>query len=224
MKKLLGLALALNCYGTANAQNCNDFWLMQKGKTIEMTSTSSKGKANGINRYVIMDQTKEGNAIMSDVAFELIDEKGKEVAKGTMSMKCVEGNYQVDMRQFIPQQSMEQMKDLESDAVFFLSYPASMSVGDELEPGEANIAVSSSGIDMTIEINIIDRKVTGKEKVTTPAGSWDCFKITSQTATRMKVAGIGIPIKSSSTEYFAPGFGIVKSESKYGKTEITAIK
>ncbi len=224
MKKLLGLALTLFCCSTIEAQQCDDFWLMQKGKTIEMTSTNKKGKTSGVNRYVINDQSKDGGTVTSSVAFQLEDEKGKEVAKGNMTMKCNGGNYQVDMRQFIPQQSMEQMKDIESDAVFYLSYPANMAIGDVLEPGQANIEVSSSGIAMTMDIEITDRKVEGKEKVTTPAGSWDCFKISSQTAMRMKVGGVGIPIKSSSTEYFAPGFGIVKSETKYGKTEITAIK
>jgi len=40
----------------------------------------------------------------------------------------------------------------------------------------------------------------------------------------MKTAGIGIPINMEGVEYFAPGFGIVKTESKHGGTEIVAIR
>jgi hypothetical protein len=36
--------------------------------------------------------------------------------------------------------------------------------------------------------------------------------------------GIGIPINADVTEWYAPGFGVVKTESGGGKTEITAIK
>ena len=36
--------------------------------------------------------------------------------------------------------------------------------------------------------------------------------------------GIGIPVSTDVTEWFAPGFGIVKTESKGGGTAITAIR
>lgn len=36
--------------------------------------------------------------------------------------------------------------------------------------------------------------------------------------------GIGVPFNIEGTEWFAPGFGIVKTESKHGRTAITAIK
>lgn len=49
------------------------------------------------------------------------------------------------------------------------------------------------------------------ENVTTPAGSWNCFRITSDALMRMKI-GIGIPMHFKIVEWFAPGFGIVKTE------------
>ena len=36
--------------------------------------------------------------------------------------------------------------------------------------------------------------------------------------------GIGVPIKDEGTEWFAPGFGVVKTEGKHGGTAITSIK
>jgi hypothetical protein len=36
--------------------------------------------------------------------------------------------------------------------------------------------------------------------------------------------GVGIPVNIEGTEWFAPGFGIVKTESKHGSTAITSIK
>jgi len=198
--------------------------LLQKGKTIEMTTTTSKGKLSGTSHYKINDVKKQGSDIVADVSFIQTDNKDKEVAKGAMTMKCNNSVYQVDMRQFIPQQSMQQMKDLETDAEFYLYYPKSMKVGDALEPGEATIAVSNSGMNITTEIKIDDRKVVGEESVTTPAGTWTCYKITSKVTMRTKLGAVGIPFNYDNTEYFAPGFGIVKSEGKYGKTELTTFK
>jgi hypothetical protein len=76
----------------------------------------------------------------------------------------------------------------------------------------------------SIDMRVSNRKVQGKEKITTTAGSWDCFKITNTTKMKIKTMGIGIPMNSDVTEWFAPGFGVVKSESKAGGTAITAIR
>ncbi len=80
-----------------------------------------------------------------------------------------------------------------------------------------------SGIGGTVSVSITDRKVAGKETVTTSAGTWECYKITYKSKITMKI-GIGIPIKMDVTEWYAPGFGVVKTESNGGKTEITAVK
>jgi hypothetical protein len=41
---------------------------------------------------------------------------------------------------------------------------------------------------------------------------------------KIKTMGIGVPLNMDATEWFAPGFGVVKTQSKYGETAITAIK
>jgi hypothetical protein len=36
--------------------------------------------------------------------------------------------------------------------------------------------------------------------------------------------GVGIPVNMDGVEWYAPGFGVVKTQSKHGATEISAIK
>ena len=66
-----------------------------------------------------------------------------------------------------------------------------------------------------------NRKVTGKESVTTPAGTWDAWKISYDGQFRAKIGPIGIPVNFKAIEWYVPGFGIVKTEtySKNGKLE-----
>ncbi|HMP94755.1 MAG TPA: hypothetical protein PKD90_17875, partial [Phnomibacter sp.] len=118
----------------------------------------------------------------------------------------------------------EQMKEVEGSGQVYIEYPGNMQVGMELPNGQVTIQSATSGINTTAEVNITNRKVAGQEKITTPAGSWDCYKITSNLNLRMKIAGIGIPFNTEQTEWFAPGFGIVRSESKTGTVEVTAVK
>lgn len=220
--KFLTTLICLSFSGIIFSQDCSNYYYMQNDKTIEMTVTNSKGKESGKVIYKISDSKKNGGTSSATINSEFIDTKGQSISKGTNSVKCVNGVMQMDMKVFIPP---AQTSGSATASDLYLEYPSTMNVGDQLKDGHlAMDTESSGGIKSTVEINITDRKVEGKESVTTPAGTWECFKITSNNKITSRIAGIGIPIKLSVTEWFAPGFGIVKTESKTGKTEITSIK
>jgi hypothetical protein len=84
--------------------------------------------------------------------------------------------------------------------------------------------INNNGLKQTVSMTISDRKVEGKESVTTAAGTWDCFKISYKSKMVVKTAGIGIPVNIEGNEWYAPGVGVVKTQSKSGGTAITAIK
>ena len=105
-----------------------------------------------------------------------------------------------------------------------LEYPGKMSVGDALKDGNMTMEMNTSGLPSTATINITDRKVEGQESVTTPAGTWNCYKITYKGKMTIKMGPLPVNTNLDGTEWFAPGFGIVKTESKHGSTAITSIK
>lgn len=191
-----------------------------------MTITNNKGKESGRMIYVVSDSKKNSSSITATINSEFVDAKGKSITKSTNNVKCENGVMQMDMKTFIPPAQLEQMKTGEGKANdVYLEYPANMNVGDQLRDGQFNMDYeSTSGLKSSIEISITERKVEGKETITTSAGTWECYKISANNKIVSKIAGIGIPIKMDVIEWFAPGFGVVKTESKTGKTEITSIK
>ena len=176
--------------------------------------------------YKVSDSKKNGNVTTATINSEFIDTKGKTITSATNNVKCDNGVMQMDMKVFIPAAQQEQMKSGSANASdVYLEYPATMNIGDQLKDGQMNMDYeSASGLKSSIEVSITERKVEGKESVTTTAGTWECYKITSNNKITSRIAGIGIPIKMNVTEWYAPGFGIVKTESKTGKTEITSIR
>lgn len=212
--------------GNLFSQDCANYYYLQNTKTIEMTISNKNGKESGKMTYVVSDSKKSGSSVTATINSEFVDAKGKTISKATNNVKCENGVMQMNMKTFIPAAQMEQMKSGTANATdVYLEYPANMNVGDQLKDGQFNMDYeSTSGLKSSIEISITERKVEGKESVTTPAGTWECYKISSQNKIVSKIAGIGIPIKMSVTEWYAPGFGVVKTESKTGKTEITSIK
>jgi len=132
----------------------------------------------------------------------------------------------MDMKLFIPSAQQEQMGTAVATASdVYLEYPAAMKEGDALKDGQFSMDYKNAGgMAGNVSVSITERKVLGKESVTTLAGTWDCFKISSNQKITIKIAGIGIPIKASVIEWFAPGFGVVKSDANGATTEITSIK
>ena len=191
-----------------------------------MTITNNKGKESGKMTYVVSDSKKNGTSITATINSEFVDANGKSISKATNNVKCVNGVMQMDMKTFIPPVQMEQMKTGAATATdVYLEYPANMNVGDQLKDGQFNMDYeSTNGLKSSIEISITDRKVEGKETITTSAGTWECYRISAKNRIVSKIAGTGIPIKMDVIEWFAPGVGIIKTESKTGKTEITSIK
>jgi hypothetical protein len=70
---------------------------------------------------------------------------------------------------------------------------------------------------MTMRQKEISRKVEKKESITTSAGTFECFKIVSESEMKMMVK------KTSKTAvWFAKGVGMVKMESYNKKNEVEA--
>jgi hypothetical protein len=148
------------------------------------------------------------------------------MAKGKAKIKCDGGVMMVDMKMSIPTQPGTQNAvetDVKSDNIF-IEYPNNMNVGDNLKNATMHMDMDNNGMKQSIDMEVFDRKVEAKEKITTPAGSWDCYKISYKSKMKIKTMGIGMPMNIEGIEYFAPGFGIVKTQSKQGGTEIVSIK
>jgi hypothetical protein len=216
---LLTIVIAI----TASSQKCDGFYYLQKNKTVEMTTTNKKGKLATRVVYKISDVKKSGTGASSSVSSELFDAKGKTIASAAYTVKCTGGVMLLDMAMFIPATQQQQMGTVAADAASYIEYPADMKEGDVLKDGHFSMDFKmQSGIGASVTVEITDRQVTGKESVTTPAGSWECFKISYNSKIIMKI-GVGIPIKAKVTEWYAPGFGVVKSESGGSITQITVL-
>jgi hypothetical protein len=78
---------------------------------------------------------------------------------------------------------------------------------------------------MNMTINVSNRKVEAVENLTTPAGTFECYKISFDVATKMM-----INVKSKGVEWFAKGIGMVKNETYdsngklLGSNVLTSIK
>lgn len=105
---------------------------------------------------------------------------------------------------------------------FTMDFPLNMKVGDKLKDQVTTINIDKIGKSAAANITSITRReVVANEMVTTPAGSWKCFKL-SQTTTVQVPAMNGRPAyndNSSGISYiwFSPEMGLIKTQSDYGE-------
>ena len=96
-----------------------------------------------------------------------------------------------------------------------LEIPYDLEVGQTLPDAETKTKTGMNGMNlMTVTLSISDRKVESKESITTPAGTFECFKITQ--ITKMKT----IMAQTFKTEeYYAEGIGMIRTDTftKNGK-------
>ena len=111
---------------------------------------------------------------------------------------------------------------------FTMDFPLNMKVGDKLKDKVSTITFGkTSGPELAGKkiTSTTHREVVSNEMLTTPAGSWKCFKI-AQTIIVQTPAMNGRPAytdNSSGISYiwFSPEMGLIKTQSDYGEGEGT---
>ena len=114
------------------------------------------------------------------------------------------------MKAFVPQESMQAFKDMEVEVTSDeLQIPAVLTVGQLLPDAKFELKTKNSPIPMNMTFNMTDRKVEGKETVTTPAGTFDCVKILYNTQSKMTMMNMNF----KNVQYLSEKYGAVKTES-----------
>lgn len=233
MKPIIFLATTVLATTSLHAQDCKGFYYLNNGE-VQMTLFDKKGGENGKMTYTITGSAKSGSTTTANFSSEMVNEKGKSLSKSSGKYKCTGGVFYMDAKVAIPQEQMSAYKDMDVKAEdVFIEYPSSMSAGQSLKDANFKMEVHNKGsLFATTTFDQTNRKVVAKETITTTAGTWECWKITYEVRFKASMApmNIGIPINLKGTEWFAPGFGIVKTETfnKNGKLlgsmQITSVK
>lgn len=224
MKKIFLFTLVLS-FGLSHAQDCSNYYYMQNNKTVEMSMFDKKGAMAGRLVYSVSDVTNSNSMATALVKSEMFDKKGRTIATGSSVMRCNGGVMMINMKMIMPTPQAEQISQASAKTDdFFIEYPSNMKSGDQLKDGNLSMDINNNGMQQSVTMTVFDRKVEDKEKVTTPAGNWDCYRISYKSKMSIKMMGVGIPVSMDGTEWYAPGFGVVKTVSKHGTTEITSIK
>lgn len=213
MKNIL-LSIALLGCATGLYAQCNPYYNFKEGASWEITNYSAKDKVTGRQLNTINSMEDLSNGWKAEMNMKSYDKKDELILDKDIEASCEDGVIKLDMDRFFPEETMQAFKDMDMTIeTENLEIPSDLSVGMSLN--DASLKMSGS-IPFKMEVNIVNRKVESKESITTPAGTFECYKITYTINTKSIMS-----METTGADWIAKDIGMVKSENynKNGKLQ-----
>lgn len=200
----------------AQAQDCESkYFILKEGVRLEYAMYSAKDKLEGTQWQEITSVASTPDGVRAEMRVGMKDAKGKDTFESNYGYLCQGNTLKIDFNSLMAGPMQEQFPDAEAEITGVdVEWPNDLSVGMELPDASMQMKMNMGGINMNIEMEITGRKVEKTETVTTPAGTFDCFVIYSETRSKMIMGERTFP----SRVWVAEGVGMVKSES-YNKND-----
>lgn len=216
MKKLLLLTsfATLLFVSPLQAQECTYFYPMERGTVIELQHYNKKSKEAGTTRQEIIDKQTSGGVVSITIKSTFFDEKDEEIMTADLTMECKNGIFTFSMDNYLNGAMLASMGDMELTIEGDnLEFPADMKAGDVLKDGRISLTVEGMAM-MNMVTTVHNRKVEAVEKITTKAGTFECFKVSYDVMTDAM-----IDIRTKGVEWIAKDVGAVRTETydKNGK-------
>jgi hypothetical protein len=194
----------------SNAQCTNPFYQFKEGTIMEIEHYDANGKPQSKNETRVISWSTTSSGYEATLGYKLFDKKGKQYAEGEYKMECIDGIIRIEMSAFVPDESMQAFQDMEMEMKMDnLEFPPDLTEGQTLKDASFEMIAKNSPIPMNLNFTITDRKVEGRESVTTPAGTFNCFKISEITHTKMMISNN----EFKTVQYLAEKYGSVKTET-----------
>ncbi|HWK57435.1 MAG TPA: hypothetical protein VNQ80_08865 [Parapedobacter sp.] len=211
--------------------SCADFIWFREDAMIEFTYHDANAKLINQTRMTVTEVQTTGEGTIA-----LVRSSGESGHSFDLKMVCSGGNLYMDfgslMKQALAQsgqagidtsafENTVKTTEISFDDAF-LVFPDAFYAGQYLPDAEVTIKTSPAP-QMTLEITstLSGRKVEAKETIQTPAGQFECIKISGRRHTRMKVMGMD-KVLDGGTEYlwFAPGIGVIRQDTYDDKDKL----
>lgn len=228
---VLTLTAAAATAQTAPA-TCSPFGLLDNTEQVYQVQ-DARGKALGTvrNRVVSLgtEQREQGKKAALTVTTVLLksgtyDTRNKLLHQQDLTFRCRQDTSFTDGTAELDPEKLNSFRDRRFAAEPTpLAWPNQPTVGSGLPAGGITVQVSSSAVDIAkVQGLVRNRRITGTETITTPAGTFQCYKVEAEreTATIAR-ADIAMRTVNRVVDYYAPNVGLVKTEvyDKKGRLE-----
>lgn len=212
MKRFFISALCTILFVSFNNIQAQDlFFLDKEGAEAEYAIKDAKGNITAYSKTVVTKvDKKDAKNFTITYTSEAFDKNKKSYAAAvTVTSEIVDGK--------IKQDPVASMGEAGANAKFegtYPEFPSELSVGQEF--GEYEYTLKMSGMSTKASGK---SKVTAQENITTDAGSFDCYKVESESTSKVMMTTTNI----KTTAWYAKNVGAVKTETYDKKGNVTSV-
>jgi hypothetical protein len=215
---------------------CSRLIFFQPGAEIETTTYNSENREVSKQFSKVTGISNEGGVMVARIEGTDRQEQGK-TTNVKYSYKCDGSKIYFDIASLFRTDAKNQDAGFESSLI---EYPIHLSEGQTFPDANGYMKTTSGNKSMQLNYTFKERKVTGREKITTPAGAFNCFILSHITDADMDIPGMDEKTKNmmnavkkamkiKTLTWFDPEFGIVKMEmytndKLSSRNEVTAVK
>lgn len=218
MKKLLLIAAAILSALPVIAQDCDIFIPLKKGTVMGYTYYNKPGVVESTAKTTIIDSQNLPGGAKVRLNTEVFDKQENSKMNYEYDMWCENGVFYVDMMNMLSTMDVKDPKGFSIESSN-MQFPSKMHAGQVLNDASLSMKMGAGMLAMGITVNITNRKVEAIESITTPAGTFECYKITYDTNSKILM----VKVQTKVTEWYAKNVGLVRSESFDKKGKLTNI-
>jgi hypothetical protein len=170
--------------------NCGSLLLFKKGTVIEAISYNKDGEETTRQSSTVLNVASTASGVTAEVEMKS-NGLGKKENSFTGKYSCDGKNLYVDLTSLFANMDAKGAK-IEGDPI---SFPISVTEGETLPDVTYSMTVTKAGKQMKTTVFMKNRKVGAKEKVTTPAGTFDCYRISSTSEAEVDIEGMDEKMK-----------------------------
>lgn len=189
--------------------SCSQFFPFEEFESMTYAHYDRRDRLESRHQWQVMELKRDGDRIEAKVALTVREPNGDILMTNSFTAYCEEDTYYIGLEGV----HMNEFSDAFGEGMEMeisgthLSIPDNISVGDRLPDAQMEARITSP-IPMTIHMEITDRTVDEKSEITTPAGTFEAYKISQENMVRAVIRS-----RSQSVEYYSPRYGMIRSET-----------
>jgi hypothetical protein len=192
-----------------NAQECEAYIPIEKGKKYMFVSKNKKGKIQSYHSQELLRSYNKDGGVNFEILHINYDKKKEIIQEDTLIFMCKNNQFIIDMTRYLNEQQLSAYDESDITITFEnLSYPSGLKPGTELKDGYVQAEINA-GVPMTFKTEIKNRKVEAFEEIITEAGSFKTLRVSEDMISQMSFMNINMSSKS----WIKMNVGTIKTES-----------
>lgn len=220
MKQLISLLFA--CAGLIPAVSAQPLVCTEPGTVLEYAEYDAAGKLTGYNQVTVVScERNPSGALVVTNSERTLDARhdpveGELVGEHTERIVVREDAMLLSFGDLVSELSAGAGSDVTLSGDEY-AIPFDLEAGQELPDAKMFLTLAQGRRKLKISLDFRERSVLARERMTTPAGEFDTYKISEKLTARVMI----FKMSTRHVAWYAPGVGLVREEelSKKGKRE-----